>query len=79
MGDRQNSGGAFGIVLTGAVAALAGALAVLLAGGGALLALGAYLTFSTLAFPALAAPPLKRQAAYLRHRVSFRPLAATQR
>lgn len=75
MGDRQNSGGAFGIVLTGAVAALA----VLLAGGGALLALGAYLTFSTLAFPALAAPPLKRQAAYLRHRVFFRPLAATQR
>lgn len=75
MGDRQNSGAAFGIVLIGAVAALA----VLLAGGGVLLALGAYLTFSTVAILALAAPPLKRQAAYLRHRVSFRPLAATQR
>lgn len=79
MGDRQNSGAAFGVVLIGAIAALLGAAAVLLAGGGALLALGAYLTFSTVAILALAAPPLKRQAAYLRHRVSFRPLAAAPR
>lgn len=79
MGDRQHSGAAFGAVLVGAVVALVGAVAVLLAGGGVLLALTAYVTFSTAAIFALAAPPIKRQAAYLRQRVSFRPLAAAQR